>query len=81
MDWQKIKNHAEQFNKLLDKELTVNDVDAEVSHALMIMIYADAAWIAEIPKSERKEALLKVHEICRDDVRDVATLIVKGEIP
>ncbi len=80
MDWQRIKRHAEQFNKLMDKELTVNDVDEEVSHALAFMMYADAAWVASAPKDERQNRLAKVHESCRDDVRDMAKLIVKGQI-
>jgi len=81
MDWHKIKRHAEQFNKLLDKELTVNEVDDEVSHALAFMMYADARWIAELPKEQRKQGLHKVHELFRDDVADMAKLILKGEIP
>jgi acyl-CoA reductase-like NAD-dependent aldehyde dehydrogenase len=81
MDWDKIKRHADQFDRLLKKQLTVNEVDPEVSHALAFVMYADARWIAELPKDERKEALQRVHEICRDDVRDMAALIIKGDIP
>ena len=81
MDWHKIKRHAEQFNKLLDKELTVNEVDEEVSHALAFMMYADARWIADAPKDHRKGLLDKVHELCRDDVSDMAKLIITGKIP
>lgn len=81
MDWEKIKRHAEQFNQLLDKKLTVNDVDPEVSHALAFVMYADARWIADAPAEQRKEMLLKVHELCRDDVSDMAKLIIKGKIP
>ncbi len=81
MDWDKIKRHADQFDRLLKKQLTVNDVDPEVSHALAFIMYADARWVADMPKEHRKEALQRVHEICRDDVRDMAALIIKGDIP
>jgi hypothetical protein len=81
MDWQKIKHHSDQFDRLMKKELTVTDVDEEVSHALAFMLYADARWIADMPKEQRKEALQRVHPLCRDDVRDMAALIIKGEIP
>lgn len=81
MDWQKIKRHAEQFNQLLDKKLTVNEVDEEVSHALAFMMYADADWIAKAPKADRQEMLSRVHELCLDDVKDMAALIIKGNIP
>lgn len=81
MDWQKIKHHAAQFDKLMKKELTVENVDDEVSHALAIMIYADARWIADAAKEQRQGMLERVHEICRDDVKDVAALIIKGKIP
>lgn len=78
MDWPKIRNHAIQFDRLVKKECTVADVDEEVSHALAMMIYADAMWIAEAPKEQRKEMLERVHEITREDVKDMATLIIKG---
>lgn len=81
MDWHKIKHHAKQFDDLLNKKVTVTEVDEEVSHALAFMMYADARWIADAPKEQRKDMLDKVHEDCRDDVRDMATLIIKGEIP
>lgn len=80
MDWQRIKRHAEQFDKLMNKELCVHDVDEEVSHALAFMMYADALWIANAPKDERKERIARVHESCRDDVRDMAKLIIRGDI-
>ncbi len=78
MDWQKIKHHAIQFDRLVKKECTVEDVEPEVSHALAMMIYADAMWIAEAPKEQRKEMLERVHEITREDTKDMATLIIKG---
>lgn len=81
MDWEKIKKHAEQFNQLIDKKLTVDQVDEEVSHALAMMIYADARWVADAPKEQRQAMLERVHEICRDDVKDMAALIIKGKIP
>ena len=81
MDWNKIKRHAAQFEALLSKKLDVDDVDPEVSHSLAVMIYADARWIADLPKDERKGALSRVHELCRDDVKDMASMIIKGEIP
>ena len=81
MDWHKIKADSAQFDALLKKELTVNDVDPHVSHMLAVICYTDAAWIAELPAEQRKDGLAAVHETFRKDVGDMARLIIKGEIP
>lgn len=81
MDWEKIKKHAKQFDDLFNKRVTVADVDDEVSHALAIMLYADARWIADAPKDQRKAMLERVHADCRQDVKDMAAMIIKGQIP
>lgn len=81
MDWAKIKHRADQFDRLIKKELTVADVDIEVSEGLLMMIYADARWIADMPKEERKKALERIPELTRQDTKDIAALIIRGEIP
>jgi uncharacterized protein YciW len=81
MDWHKIKRHAAQFDALLAKKVTVHEVDEEVSHALAIMIYADAQWLVSHPKDERKAAAERIPELTRQDTVDMAKLIMKGEIP
>ena len=81
MDWAKIKHRADQFDRLIKKELTVADVDIEVSEGLLMMIYADARWIADLPKEERKEAIERIPELTRQDTKDIAAMIIKGEIP
>ena len=77
MDWQKIRHHAIQFDRLVKKECTVTDVDEEVSHALAMMIYADAMWIADAPKEQRKEMLERIPELTRQDTKDMATMIIR----
>lgn len=79
MDWEKIRHHAIQFDRLVKKEYTIADVDEEVSHALAMMIYADAMWIADAPKEQRKELLERIPELTRQDTKDIATLIIKGQ--
>lgn len=81
MDWEKIKRHAQQFNDLLDKKVSVHEVDEEVSHALAFVMYADARWIADATKEQRKAMLNNVHQLCREDVKDMAALIIQGKIP
>ena len=81
MDWELIKKHSAEFDALVKKEATIGNVSAEVNHMLAVVCYTDAAWIASLPGSERKEALTRVHEIFRDDVSAMAKMIIKGEIP
>jgi uncharacterized protein YciW len=81
MDWHKIKRHAAQLDALLAKKVTVHEVDEEVSHALAIIIYADARWLASHPKEARKAATERIPELTRQDTIDMAKLILRGEIP
>ena len=81
MDWQLIKKHAYQLDAVLKKQKQASEVDSEIEHMMLTWCYCDARWIADMPKEQRKEALLRVHELFRDDVKQIATMIVKGEIP
>jgi len=81
MDWEKIKRHAYQLDAVLKKEKKASEVDPEIEHMMLTWCYCDARWIAGMPADERKEGLNKVHELFRDDVRDMAKLILKGDIP
>jgi hypothetical protein len=80
MDWQLIKRHSDQFNKLLAGEIGINEVDPEVNHAMAFICYGDAEWVTQAPKEERKLRLERVPETVRDDVAAMAKLIIKGEI-
>lgn len=81
MDWEKIKRHAYQLDAVLKKEKKASEVDPEIEHMMLTWCYCDARWLADLPADERKEGLNKVHELFRDDVRDIAKLILKGDIP
>lgn len=81
MDWGLIKRHAYQLDSVLKKQKQTSEVDPEIGHMMLVWCYCDARWLADLPVDERKEGLEKVHELFRDDVRDMAKLILKGEIP
>jgi hypothetical protein len=81
MDWELIKRHAYQLDAVLKKQKQPGEVDPEIGHMMLVWCYCDARWLADLPAEERKEGLEKVHELFRDDVKDMAKLILKGEIP
>lgn len=81
MDWQKIKRHSDQFTRLLKGEIGIDQVDQEVNHAMAFIAYGDAEWVASGKKHERKDMIQKVPDAVRDDVRAMAKMIIKGEIP
>ncbi len=81
MDWELIKRHAYQLDAVLKKQKTPSEVDPEIGHMMLVWCYCDARWLADLPAEERKEGLERVHELFRDDVKDMAKLILKGEIP
>ena len=81
MDWELIKKHAYQLDSVLKKEKKPDEVDPEIGHMMLVWCYADAKWLSELPRDQRKQGLQKVHELFRDDVADMAKLILKGEIP
>jgi hypothetical protein len=81
MDWELIKRHAYQLDAVLKKQKHPGEVDPEIGHMMLVWCYCDARWLADLPAEERKEGLDRVHELFRDDVKDMAKLILKGEIP
>ena len=78
MDWQKIKEAAADFDAILAKQKTPQECCEHAQIMLAALMYCDAKWIAEAPKSLRKEYLERVYEPFRDDVADMAKMIVKG---
>lgn len=80
MDWQRVKNAAADFDALIAKKITPEEACEDAQIMLAALMYCDAKWIAEAPKSLRKEYLGRVYEPFQDDVKDMAALIVKGQL-
>lgn len=80
MDWERIKKASADFDALLAKEITPPEACEDAQIMLAALMYCDAKWIAEAPKSLRKEYLGRVYQPFQDDVKDMAALIVKGVI-
>jgi hypothetical protein len=81
MDWELIKRHAYQLDAVIKKQKSTDEVDPEIGHMMLVWCYCDARWLADLPADERKTGLERVHDLFRDDVKDMARLILKGEIP
>ncbi len=80
MDWQRVKKAAEDFDAILAKQITPPEAFEDAQIMLAALMYCDAKWIAEAPQSLRKEYLSRVYEPFQDDVRDMAKMIIKGQI-
>lgn len=80
MDWERIKQAANDFDALVEKRITPEQACEDARVMLAALMYCDANWIAESPKSLRKEYLERVYPPFQDDVKDMASLIIKGEI-
>lgn len=80
MDWQRIKQAANDFDALVEKRITPEQACEDAQIMLAALMYCDAKWIASASKPERKEMLYKVFEPFQDDVKDMVGLIVKGQI-
>jgi len=80
MDWQRVKKVAADFDALLAKEITPPEACEDAQIMLAALMYCDAKWIAEAPKSLRKDYLGRVYEPFQDDVKDMASLIIKGQL-
>lgn len=80
MDWQRVKKAAADFDALLNKEITPDEACDDAQTMLAALMYCDAKWIAEAPKSLRKEYLGRVYQPFQDDVKDMASLIIKGRL-
>jgi hypothetical protein len=78
MDWDKIKETAADFDAILSKQKTPDECCEHAQIMLAALMYCDAKWIAELPKNERKAALQQVYEPFRDDVAEMAKMIVRG---
>ena len=71
---------AADFDALLNKEITPPEACEDAQIMLAALMYCDAKWIAEAPKSLRKEYLGRVYEPFQDDVSAMAKMIIKGQI-
>lgn len=78
MDWDKIKEAAADFDALLNGSKKPDECCEHARIMLAALMYCDAKWIAGLPKQERKAALQQVYEPFRDDVADMAKMIVRG---
>ncbi len=80
MDWSKVKETAADFDALLDGSKKPDECCEHAQIMLAALMYCDAKWIAEAPKSLRKEYLSRVFPQFQDDVKDMAKLIIEGKI-
>lgn len=80
MDWQRIKQAANDFDALLNGQIGPDGACDDAKVMLAALMYADAKWIASAVKEDRKIMLNKVYPPFQDDVKDMVKMIVKGEI-
>lgn len=80
MDWERVKKASADFDALLAKQITPEEACEDAKIILAALMYCDAKWIADAPKSLRKEYLGRVYQPFQDDVKDMVGLIVKGQI-
>lgn len=80
MDWERINKASADFDALLAKEITPPEACEDAQIMLAALMYCDAKWIAEAPKSLRSNHLSMVYEPFQDDVSAMAKMIIKGQI-
>lgn len=80
MDWKRIKKASSDFDEILAKKISPNDACEDAQIMLAALMYSDAVWLVNQPKDERKTALGRVYAPFQDDVKEMAKMIIKGEI-